>query len=76
MTVISPDFAQYPVYLRENESKISAEEKARYTSQSIKVHELVALFEAPEYKDGDPTSSAEILKLMNEVGHVSLRIKR
>ena len=67
---ILPDFAQYPVYLRENESRISAEDKTRYTSQSIKVHELVAVFETPDYKDGDPTYSMEILKLMNEVGFV------
>ncbi|KAF8323537.1 uncharacterized protein EI90DRAFT_3146988 [Cantharellus anzutake] len=58
---------KYPIYLRENKAKISAEENNRYLLQHTKVHELVAVFEQPGYKDGDSAYSAELMKLMNEM---------
>lgn len=44
-------FTQFPEYLRENESTISAEDKARYLEQQQIIKEVVELFEKPGYNE-------------------------
>lgn len=58
---------KFPAYIKENESKISPEEKERFDSQSACVHKVIVIFEDPNFKDGDSEKGAEIASLMNEV---------
>jgi len=58
---------KYPEYLNEQKSSLSPEELHRYTQQSQRVSQIVAIFEKESYSDEDSTQSTEILRLMNEM---------
>ncbi|KZT32451.1 hypothetical protein SISSUDRAFT_1066911 [Sistotremastrum suecicum HHB10207 ss-3] len=46
---------------------LSAEDKARYDSQRVLSRQITAVFEKSTYRDDDPVTAAELLKLMNEM---------
>lgn len=58
---------QFPGYLKDNASTLSAEDKTRYEAQSKVVAQIVATFEDPSFKDDDPQKSLKIVELMQEV---------
>ncbi|KAF8315010.1 hypothetical protein DL93DRAFT_956661 [Clavulina sp. PMI_390] len=58
---------KYPDFLKENASKLSAEDKDRYEKQSAKVKEITTVFEQPDYSDDNSAFSMKILGLMNEM---------
>lgn len=58
---------QFPGYLKDNVSTLSAEDKTRYEAQSKVVAQIVATFEDPSFKDDDPQKSLKIVELMQEV---------
>lgn len=58
---------KYPEYLAKHRSSLPKEDLDRYTAQSAKVSEIVAIFERSTYSDDDATQVNEILKLMNEM---------
>ena len=58
---------QFPGYLKDNASTLSAEDKTRYEAQSKVVAQIVATFEDPSFKDDDPQKSLNIVELMQEV---------
>ncbi|KJE89376.1 hypothetical protein CAOG_00859 [Capsaspora owczarzaki ATCC 30864] len=54
---------RYPEYLRENATKISAEDKTRYELQLVCMHKIVATFE----RTSESSSYKEILELVQEM---------
>ena len=58
---------QYPSYLKDNASKMSADDHKRYTSQSKVVAQIVAIFESPNYTDDDTQAGLKVVELMQEV---------
>ncbi|KAI8973111.1 Pex19 protein family-domain-containing protein [Trametes punicea] len=58
---------KFPSYLEENASKLSEEDKKRYSSQSAVVAQIVATFEDPSYTDDDPQKGLKIVELMQEM---------
>lgn len=58
---------QFPGYLTENESKLTQQDKDRYTKQQKTVAQIVAVFEAMDYSEEDPEIGLKVMSLMNEV---------
>ncbi|OSC98870.1 Pex19-domain-containing protein [Trametes coccinea BRFM310] len=58
---------KFPSYLEDNASKLSEEDKKRYSSQSKIVAEIVATFEDPSYSDDDPQKGLKVVELMQEM---------
>ena len=61
------DAPQFPSYLEDHATTMSADDKTRYAAQSKVVAQIVAAFEAPNYSDGDPAQGLHIVELMQEV---------
>ena len=59
--------SQYPSYLKDNASKMSAEDHKRYTSQSKVVAQIVAIFESTNDTDEDTQARMKVVELMQEV---------
>ena len=62
-----PSAMQFPSYLKEHDSTLSAEEKKRYDAQYTCVSKLITIFEDPSYSDSDPEKGAQVVTLMTEV---------
>jgi hypothetical protein len=60
-------YPQFPPYLAENATKISAEDKSRFESQLDRLNQIIKAFEEPKYSDADKEKTAEIMELMGEV---------
>ncbi|KAI0328775.1 Pex19-domain-containing protein [Cubamyces sp. BRFM 1775] len=58
---------KYPTYLKDNASKISAEDHKRYTSQSKVVAQIVAIFESPNFDQDDTKMGVKVAELMQEM---------
>ncbi|TFK83339.1 Pex19-domain-containing protein [Polyporus arcularius HHB13444] len=58
---------KFPSYLKDNDATLSAEDKARYASQSKVVAQIVATFEDPSYTDDDPLKGMKVVQLMQEM---------
>jgi len=58
---------KFPVYLNENSSSLSADDKERYGKQMVCVTKIVDMFDAPSYRDDDQEQGARIVTLMNEM---------
>ncbi|KAH9896484.1 Pex19 protein family-domain-containing protein [Cubamyces lactineus] len=58
---------KYPSYLKDNASKMSADDHKRYTSQSKVVAQIVAIFESPAYTDDDTQAGLKVVELMQEM---------
>jgi hypothetical protein len=65
-------YAQYPTYLSSH-ADLPADERKRFGEQLRLSREILAIFEAPGYSDEDTKAQAEVFRLMNEVGWVTLR---
>ncbi|KZT06690.1 Pex19-domain-containing protein [Laetiporus sulphureus 93-53] len=58
---------KFPDYLKDNEAKISPEDKKRYLSQQTATAKIVAIFENPSYSETNQGMNAQITTLMNEM---------
>jgi len=58
---------KFPGYLVENESKLSQQDKDRYTKQQKTVSKIVAIFEEKDYSDENPEIGLKVMSLMNEM---------
>ncbi|KAI0655044.1 Pex19 protein family-domain-containing protein [Cubamyces menziesii] len=58
---------KYPSYLKDNASKMSAEDHKRYTSQSKVVAQIVAIFESTNNTDEDTQARMKVVELMQEM---------
>ncbi|OBZ78334.1 Peroxisome biogenesis protein 19-1 [Grifola frondosa] len=58
---------KFPSYLKENASKLSAEDKKRYDLQYIVVTKIVAVFDDPTYSDEDMQKGIKVVELMQEM---------
>lgn len=58
---------QFPSYLKEHDSTLSADDKKRYDAQYTCVSKLITIFEDPSYSDSDPEKGAQVVTLMTEV---------
>ncbi|KAG8835475.1 Peroxisome chaperone and import receptor, partial [Serendipita sp. 399] len=52
---------KFPEYLENNRGMIATEDQVRYDKQKTIVSEVIAIFEAPDYSDTNPVTTAEIL---------------
>lgn len=64
---LSFHMAQFPAYLSNNASTLSADDQARYTAQQNCVTKIIAVFENPHYSDEDTKMASDVVTLMNEV---------
>ncbi|KAG8898139.1 Peroxisome chaperone and import receptor [Tulasnella sp. 403] len=58
---------KFPEYFTQHGSKLNPEELEKYKRQQGLISQTVKIFEQPNYSDDDPKTSAEVLKLMNEM---------
>lgn len=58
---------QFPGYLKDHASTLSAEDKTRYEAQTKIVAQIVATFEDPSFTDDDPQKGLKVVELMQEV---------
>lgn len=58
---------QFPGYLKDHASTLSAEDKTRYEAQSKVVAQIVATFDDPSFTNDDPQKSLRVVELMQEV---------
>lgn len=62
---------KYPAWINDNSSKVSVEDKTRYLNQHKTIHEIVTMFERPDYSDDNAEHKEYIttrMELIQESG--------
>lgn len=59
---------KFPQYLKDNDAKLSSEDKTRYKAQIDYIGQIITVFEDPKYNDDDADTRAKIVGLMTSVG--------